>query len=622
MNRQNEIIIQEIPAQVKYMEFNDSIAEIINSENEKNPRLNFERNEIIKETNEEKEMRKNENFQIEENINANYDNDFNNNMEINNSNERYYLKEIYDNDNYMNEKEIEEESREKEYRNMNNMKYNDNYNNKIINQFNGNKYLNDRQRMQMEKANFKMQNNMHQYKFNTNNNINEYNEISHEDQSVFINDKSPRYNKNKNLNDSNRNSKSPGIVRETKNYQLFSSHYSKTGKNVYVPKNYIGSEKTTFMEKANKYIERANKNNKSSGNDAEKIEMKKEMKPEIIEEMLKVSKNTKIVDAIPIEKYIQNNKETNEDNKKIFITIDPKENYAKSQNNFGVIKNQNENQTFNPIKMKNGSINMNKNQANNINYSNNEAYPILENINMEKQIKKKRKRIIYYRRHKPIVIQHFDVQIIQQQQRRFENFQNNIYKENKNKYEDKNIHYNKKNITKEKEEKNKVPSLQSLYRNMSNYNRNPNYYFNNSIPMPLSPYFNKENINRYRKPFTPKQTLINVTTMRTMNERFSPYTHNMKIPYNRYYRSNNFGGFIPLTPPNHFRRQYEYENNESYFNNEGNIDDMRGKSLYLYYPQRKDPSLIYEDAERGINDENSFPQYQYNRGQRIKRNNY
>ena len=507
MDRQNEIMMKEIPAQIRYMGFNEAISNNVNSENGKEFHY-LKKDQIIKETDE-----------IEEN---------NNDMNVNDSNERYYLNEIYNN-NYINENEneIEEEMRDNN-RNKINMK---------LNNVNNNLYINNRAPLQMKKIDKNNEN------INAYNNY-EYNEILHEDQAVYITDKSPRFNKN-NLKEKNNIYKSQGIVRETKNYQLYTSNYSKTGKNVYIPKSHIGSEKTTFMENKNEEIESIIKNNNNK---------KKDLKPEIMPEI----KNTKIINAIPLEKYIEMNREVNQ-----------------------------ENQTFKPNKIENQS---NNNQYNNIN----------NNMNY----KKKKKRIIYFRRHKPIVIQHFDVQIIQEQQ---ENYQDCEYQEKIYNYK------NTNNIIKENEE-NKVPPVQNIYnRNSNNFYRNQFYYYNNS--MPLGPYFNKENINinRYRIPYTPKQTLINVTPMRTINEPYSPNIIDIKVPYNnRYYNNERFRTLTPPNPPK--RRHYELENNRRYFNNGYNNDtDMRRKNSYSLYPQRKEALIIYEDDD--INN-------QYNRGQRIMRNNY
>ena len=528
MDRQNEIMMKEIPAQIKYMPFNEAHPENINSENEK--KLHYlKRDQIIM-----------ENDEIEEN---------NNDININNSNERFYLNEIYNNNNnnnnnnYINENEneieTEEEMRENR-RNNTNIKYN---------KVNNNLYINNRSPLQMKKI-----------EKNNNNNNYEYNEILHEDQAVYISNKSPRFNKNfGNSKEGNNIYKSEGIIRETRNYQLYTSNYSKTGKNLYIPKSYIGSEKTTFMENKNKNeeIESINKNNNNKKKDLE-------IKPEI--------KNSKIINAIPIEKYIEISQE---------------------------------NQTFNPNKIEK-QTNNNNDQYDNINY------------------RKKKKRIIIYRRHKPIVIQHFDVQIIQEPQ---ENNQDDRDRE----YQEKIYNYkNTNNIIKENEE-NKVPPVQNIYKsNSTNFYRNHFYYHNNPIPLPLplSPYFNNENININR--YTPKQTVISLTPMRTIVEPVSPYIYDKKISYipysNRYYNNERFRTLTPPNPPK--RRQYEYENNRRYINNDYNNDiDMRRKNSYSLYPQRKEGLIIYEEDDiNNINNENNYHQhqhqYQYNRGQRLRRNNY
>ena len=668
IQQNKEIAIKEIPAQIKYMEFNDGIVKIVNSENQNNYNLNLEANRMLKEIKEEN-IENNENFKVEENN----ENVFNNNMSINTSNEQYYLNEIYNNNNNnnnMNENEmrysIKEELEEKVFKekyingpNIKIIKYKiekfdeDNFNNFITmnnQKRNNNEFINERQGLKMQKMirktynnNFNQNNNefneginpnkIYNYEINMNNNKkiinkNEYEnnniEISNEDQSIYIQDKSLRYNKN--LNDSNNIYKSPGIVKEKRNYQLVSSNYSKSGKNAYISKNYIGSEKTTFMEKK---IEENKNINKDK--DIKKQEIIIEIKDETKEQKEKAFCNTKIMNAISFENYNDN--------------IDNKESKIMNQKNIEGIQiiNQNEIQTFkpNPDIIRNEN-NKEMNKYNNINQynsknMNNELSFKLENRNVgneQKAIKKKKKKIIYYRRHKPIEIQHFDVQIIQNQQEftNNRNYHGNIMN-------NENINY-KNNIIKENiiKEENKVPPVQSLYQNINNfnnhklirlnppqeeliYNRN-RYYDNNSIPS--YPYYKEEVINyKYRIPHTPnpRQTLINITPMRTINEPSSPYIYNMERPYknyNRYYKTEIFEGFKPLTPPNPPKiNQTEFENYERYFNNEYNNNDMRRRNLY---PKRKEPLIIYNEEE--YNNDNNFPHYQYNNGQRFIRNNY
>ena len=725
--RVKEVIMEEIPAEIKYMDFVDGRVEIVNSDSKnENNQKNLKRNKIEK------------NKLIIKEINEEFINQNTQNSPITNK-EADYLKEIYNNDyndtnfrnnknEFENQRENAERLQENQYKirvknekggpmNINDRRMEefmgDNLNNNINNnisyvkkkiQFNNQQFINNDPQIQIQQINEQEYNTFHPIKTDYNeqeeqnqiyhkeiNNINQprykpqvksqnpnHNNnnahldvvITHEDQSVHIQGKSPGriakkyYNKNENISRP-RSNKSPdrevspeaGVVREKKNYQLYSSNYSKPGKNAYISKNYIGSEKTTFMENKNEEII----NNNLSPERNNKLNLNEIKKSEISNQKVLTSNNTKIVDAIPLEKYVQSQK-TNQEitSPKIYIVADAKENsIIPQQNNIEpqIIK-INKNDINNIIQSPNNNINDIIQSPNNSN--SNILYPkegFGNNQNIQKKLKKKKKKIIY-RRHKPIVLQHFDVQIIQVPQN--EEFLNNNYSQyplnierspiQNRIYQSPNLNINRNYFQNYQQnfapiEENKVPPVRNFYQNPNNFN-NPQlakiyppqgeYIFNQQnlhrqyypiINNPIFRYFNEEENIKYKIPCTPKQTLINITPMRTMNETNSPYEENRAIPYNnnakRLYRERN-RGFRPLTPPNppkYFeRRQYEFENDERYFNNDFQND--RKKNSNSLYPQRRIIERIpsYDDDE-AISEDN-YPHYQYNRGQRIMRSNY
>lgn len=509
-------------------------------------------------------------------------------------------------------------------------------------------------------------------KYNRNNyNFFEDNKITHEDQSISIQEmKSPKNQNNTNLNLKNKNieeSKNQGVIKQKKNYQLYTSNYSKSGQNIYVPKNYLGSDKTTFME--NKRDENINMHKSKSQEqiDIVKREKNKEKNYEKQNENIFNPGNTKVINVISLDKYIEkqnllkNNGSQNNSDRVVFIATNPKESNIIPQTKDGQIQIINENQNF--------IQNINQRQVNNNlsqnNYKANVLYPKegYGNSEFEQKQLKKKKRIIYVRS-KPIVMQHYDFQIIQSQP--YEDYQmmNQQYDENINNYQNeiqtfKPNQNNFQNLNSQQQkvsnEDNKVPPVQNRYQNLQNFNPQltkiyppedhlvynfPNQQrqyipvINNQIP--FYPFINEEQENyKHYIPKTPKQTLINVTPMRTMKEPLSP--EDRDIPYNsenryynRNYRSNRRNrnrdrdrGFMPLTPeyvPKYNRRkQYEFDNDDRYLND--NNYNMRRKNYnYSLYPNRNmnRPIIPYDDEEP-INEDNYI---QYKRGQRIRRSNY
>ena len=310
-----------------------------------------------------------------------------------------------------------------------------------------------------------------------------------------------------------------------------------------------------------------------------------------------------------------------------------------------------------------GNSNLQNNKYNNTNT----IYPPqgFDNPQIIKK-RKKKKKIIYVRRNKPIVQQHFDVQIIQNNQENnpqmVSQYQNKPYFEqiqisNLNKI-------NQKPPEPSSEEENKVPPVQRIYQSQSHHNYNYNnlqynppqlikiypqqepicncnqkqyYPIISSNSIPIRAYINEEKNNyKNRIPCTPNQTIISLTPMRTIEEPKSPfldtfeshYNHNIHNNQIRYFRNQRNMGFRALTPDriynnnnNNFeRQQIEFDNNSEYYRNNYN-NGRRIKNATSSYKNRRvvEPILIYDDDEP-INEEN-LPD-NYVRGQRLMGSNY
>ena len=289
--------------------------------------------------------------------------------------------------------------------------------------------------------------------------------------------------------------------------------------------------------------------------------------------------------------------------------------------------------------IKNTKINqMNRNEQKNINV--NVLYPNPGYGNTEEKQKqlKKKKIIKYVRRLKPVVEQHFDVQIIQNQQEP-------EYPQMYQQYLQEQKFYAQPSLVSIPQRP--FPQNQYKYQNRinnfpSNQNRNisPIQQFcncpksfqeynpiinNNSIH--FRPYFEEQERNRNRLKCTckPRQTLINITPMRTITEP-NIYEGNIRIPYNseiRRFRTEENLEYRPMTPMHHSkfeRRHYGFENNYNEYNygNRG-----RRKNSYSFYPQKTDYRSVihFYDENEEYNSELNCPCCIYEKRMRMK-NNY
>ena len=186
--------------------------------------------------------------------------------------------------------------------------------------------------------------------------------------------------------------------------------------------------------------------------------------------------------------------------------------------------------------------------------------------------KKKKKKIKYVRRLKPLVEQHFDVQIIQVP---------DTTNYNKPNQEPQNLLSNnfppmvipahgpfpQKVIPhipdKYKIKKSNNNNTQDLC-NCPKFHREYNPIINNNSVQFGSKFGEQEiNQNDFKGDCRPTQTLINITPMRTI---FRP-NYNNDIPYNnkeRYFRSEGYREYRPLTPSNHMHNEKRFNEFERY----------------------------------------------------------
>ena len=537
-----------------------------------------------------------------------------------------------------------------------------------------------------------------------NNNFHIKNEISYENQDkqnqimksqrgenqlLYNNYENIETSKNNNSSINRDNFKDSGLVKNN-NYKVlyknenFLNNNFKTEKAIFIEDKNI--ENSNNKKEKTIFIEDKSVNNYYQNNNKEK--MYQEIKEEILDKGYFSNINTKVINAIPIENYEQNQKYITTINNiqknqrmnpetlksKIFIATDtnssniiPKQKEGNSQKipqNEENNQNLNKNQNLIPIKLnqinysgpdiENIIIQKQNNQQfenKNNNESNNILYSKVEygnDNNIQKKLKKKKKKRIYVRMKKPIIQQHFDIQIIKnidkeeicQKYQKYHEQANKCQNENINQLL--NINQNENQILNQNQisnfqkrendnKENKVPPVVNKYQNPNTFN-SPYYLIQNefkcncNIPYKqyhpiisdnvstIHSYSNEENNNKYKYPCNQKQTIINITPMRTMKQLISPYKENSYNIYDkrliRNERNNNFITFTPNNYKNH-KNQIEIGNNddENYYNYYSN--KRRRNNKYIH---------IYDDKEEM--NENNNSNEEYNRGQRIARDDY
>ena len=202
--------------------------------------------------------------------------------------------------------------------------------------------------------------------------INQQNQNDQSGEQITFN---PKKLNNQNQNNSNNSS---NVVKEKSNYTLYSSNNCKSG-NSYISKNYKGSDKTTFMEdKQTNYSTSQNNNNT-----VKSFQINDEIKPEFSNQKLLTTNNTKVINAIPLENYIQsqmkNNSNSNNINPKIFVATDANIAYVlpeqtKEDIQLDINFKQSFNKNDNNENLNNAKTNIYNNIIQNSNNKNNQYY--------------------------------------------------------------------------------------------------------------------------------------------------------------------------------------------------------------------------------------------------------
>ena len=219
--------------------------------------------------------------------------------------------------------------------------------------------------------------------------------------------------------------------------------------------------------------------------------------------------------------------------------------------------------------------------------------------------KKKKKKIKYVRRLKPLVEQHFDVQIIQVP---------DTTNYNKPNQEPQNLLSNnfppmvipahgpfpQKVIPhipdKYKIKKSNNNNTQDLC-NCPKFHREYNPIINNNSVQFGSKFGEQEiNQNDFKGNCRPTQTLINITPMRTI---FRP-NYNNDIPYNnkeRYFRSEGYREYRPLTPSNHMHNEKRFNEFERYGCSPG--VPKRKNSFSFYHKENVGGRIVHSYVDNG-----------------------
>ena len=432
---------------------------------------------------------------------------------------------------------------------------------------------------------------------------------------------------------------SENLLRKYDLIKLEDFYNCKEEKNAYVSINYKESEKTTFMQEKTE-------NNEQNNN----LDVKNDKKQCPQNHKVIISTNTKTINVNPQNQneiqsqriLVQNNIEPN--------NIIPQQYNKQPQIIIKEQKLQNLNQNSNIYQ----NINFYKNERQNNNnidvLYHKDGYGNEENI--QKILKKKKKKKIIYIRHKPIVEQHFDFQIIQKEQetlipqvyRRYRlqptitqnnyisdfnqgyQIQENIVPPVQNRHQNQYV-YNSSQLVKIY-----PPQKESLFN--FNYHRPYTPILRNKRSIPMRSYGNEEDKQfNYKSPYRPKQTIISLTPMNTINQPNSPFIGNMEIPNNnemRYFRRERRNReYRALTPPsyvNNFERQYDFENNYNYYNNNNNGNKRRRMmNDYSFHHKNKfieSRQELFDDNQEEDNNEEDCPCCIYERRGRIMENMY
>lgn len=347
------------------------------------------------------------------------------------------------------------------------------------------------------------------------------------------------------------------VIKDKDSFKLFSSNNNKENENNYYPKKYNISEGTAFM--TNKNDEYVNNNINNSNLQQNQIY------PNAIN-------STQISQQIDQEYFDSPN---NEKDSKIMQQNISQQPQMINQNQFKY-RNEESNFNVNVLYPKPG-------------YGNSEE----EQSKLRKK-KKKKKKIKYVRRLKPVVEQHFDVQIIQvpdisnsdqQNQEPQSQYLNNfppMILPGHGPFPQKVIPHIP---DKYKIKKNNNNTKQNICNDPKPHPESSPMINNNSVKFDSN--FGEQQINNNDNKFScrPTQTLINITPMRTI---YRPDYFN-GIPYSnneRHFKTEGYREYRPLTPIHHM-------------NNEKSNDEFERYGCSSVVPKRKNSFSFYHKDYEG-----------------------
>ena len=216
--------------------------------------------------------------------------------------------------------------------------------------------------------------------------------------------------------------------------------------------------------------------------------------------------------------------------------------------------------------------------------------------------KKKKKKIKYVRRLKPLVEQHFDVQIIQVPDISNSNKQNQEHQNQSpnnfppmvlpahGPFPERIIQHIPDKYKIKKSNNNKSQDLCNCTKSHREYNPIIN---NNSVQFGSKFGEQDQNKNDFKCNCRPIQTLINITPMRTI---YRPNYSN-DILYNnkkRYFRSEGYREYRPLTPSNHMNFGKRYDEFERYGYSSG--IPKRKNSFSFYHKENVGGRIVHSYA--------------------------
>ena len=646
----------------------------------KNNMNNFEvLNENQYETNEEEEINENENMEkemIEKNTEEKFDgaDNYNNsnldNKEINQINEQQFEENVNDYNNNIQIQHNNFQDNNDSEPNINNDDFMiQNEQNEIINNNNNNDNIQNQNNI--NKIPQKLEN---QEQIQSKSNNSQYkNSPPQQDQEEYYENNIPNESQNKVkykayeiINDSNNNYfVNSNNMNEKMNYKIITTNNYKIVDDSSELNNISNEPKIYIKNNNDEKINNNYSQNMNYKKDINNSQLNQKIIPEILNQKFISTGDIKVVNAIPLENYIQTknkkyqayqNMANKNEKEKIFVATDTNSSNIIPQQKKGQIQiqfenqninedyrqqnlNENQNNIPNVAQIEYNNINNNQNkipyrnqiQYNNIkdnqqfekrnNFYTNVLYPkegygnseIIQNQLKNNNKKKKKKKKLYIRKKNPLVLQHFEVQIQDQK----EEILSEIPQQNQINYA---IHQNQ-DINLNNNINTNINNTTN--NNVQNIKRHSTSNEKNKVPPVINKYQNPHNYNNIF--YHPKGEYVCTCSI---PPQYHPIIPNNRIPIQLYsdeqelnygYRSPPKRTVISITPMRTIKKtnspfpeniEFSYNNPNRYYRNEGNRQ-FRTLSP-INYPIRYErmPSYEYENIDE--NYENNF----YNEGGR------